>query len=116
MAEKFPVARHADMLEHSHRDDPVERTVKRAVVAQFEADALRQSRRSPPLVRDAMLLFRKGHARDRHAPRLRQVKAESAPSGADVGACWPGCSANFDVMWRFLARCASPMSIPGRSK
>src|SRR5208337_1828685 len=82
-AEKGPVVRQADMLEHTNRDDPVELFVDRAVVRKPEGNPIRTLGFSPGL-RVTLLLLAERDSYHFCARLARQVKRQPAPSAANV--------------------------------
>ncbi len=82
--EERPVVIDADMLEHAHRDDGVERAFDVAVVLEQETRAIRQAAILGALVGDGVLLLRKRHAGDLDTAAVGEVEAEPAPAAADV--------------------------------
>src|SRR5437867_4927277 len=84
LAEESGIIPHADMLEHADRNDAVEPIPDSAIVLQLESDPIRQSALRRPLLGDTQLFFAQGDAQNVYAAGLRQIKAEPAPSRANI--------------------------------
>src|SRR5271163_2466618 len=84
MSEIFIVAGGADMLEHTDRDDAVERALDVAIVLQSEIDAIREVRVARTLRGDGLLLVRQRHPRHARAAGLREIEPHPAEPAADV--------------------------------
>ena len=84
LGEELAVVADADVLEHADRDDAVVAVVVLAVVAQFEAHAVRQPGPARLLGRQRVLLARQRDAGDAHVLHRRQVQRQITPAAADV--------------------------------
>src|SRR5208282_5312236 len=82
--EIFVVSRYADVLEHAHRYDAVERLTDVAVVLKAELDALGESRLPGPAGRDAELVLRQGDAGHPRVGHAGEIKRHAAETAADI--------------------------------
>jgi hypothetical protein len=78
------VVTHADMFEHTNRDDAIKRPLQVTIVLQEKTGLIAQIFLSRALVCDCVLLLRQRDARDIDAAKLRKVKAKPTPAAADV--------------------------------
>ncbi len=84
LGEHLAIVAHAHVLEHAHRDDPVEFAVQFTVVLEQELHLVLKPASCRAFVRQPVLFFRQGDAGDLCARHLRQVKPQPAPSRSDV--------------------------------
>ncbi len=76
--------RRADMLEHAHRDDPVEGATHIAEVGEAEADPVLEPRVLRPALGHRQLLLRQGHAEHLDAVVGPEIEPQAPPAAADV--------------------------------
>src|SRR3546814_10555968 len=75
----------ADMLEHAHRDDPVERAVERAIVDLFEPHPIRNPCFLCPPPCDRELFVGERDAEHIDIGNTVQIERHTAPAAAEIG-------------------------------